>query len=68
MVFHFIVVDKVVMMVEMVATGDGIHNGKTLGDSGDGGIGEGSVCNGAGYGDGLDMVFKVIVVMVVGCL
>ena len=56
------------MMVEMVETGDGIHNGKTLGDSGDGGIGEGSVCNGAGYGDGLDMVFKVIVVMVVGCL
>ena len=41
MVFHFIVVDKVVMMVEMVATGDGIHNGKTLGDSGDGGDGDG---------------------------
>ena len=56
------------MMVEMVSTGDGVHNGKTLSDSSDGGDGEGSVCNGAGYGGGLDMVFKVIIVMVVGCL
>ena len=27
-----------------------------------------SVCNGAGYGGGLDMVFNVIEVMVVACL
>ena len=29
------------MMVEMVSTGDGVHNGKTLGNSGDGGDGSG---------------------------
>ena len=61
---------------------DGIHNAKTPGMVA--GIDSGfdwrwcsrhlvmvvmeSVCNGAGYGGGLDMVFKVIVVMVVGCL
>ena len=33
------------MMVEMVSTGDGVHNGKTLGNSGDGGDGG----DGSGY-------------------
>ena len=31
-------------MKKMVSTGDGVHNGKTLGDSGDGGDGGDGKC------------------------